>query len=279
MNQPNPGSPAANMPANTISPALFPAIQPSAALGYCRDCGREHDLGEGGARQHCLELIGLLKNHRNIDLFSTFPGQDPRLATDSLFGEARGKMFGVMECLARNGDQVLLRAFSGQFNGIWEVPGWAPPLFASQEMMEISYEVEKEIKRLGREMVLPDCSSARQRELQQQRRGLSQELMRQIHGLYRLSNFRGRDATLFSASIGQNGLPTGIGDCCAPKLFNLAARQNLMPLGITEFYWGRGNRSASRQHGHFYPSCREKCAPILGFMLCGLEELHAEYRQ
>lgn len=220
----------------------------------------------------------LLEDRRTIDLFSSSTDPDPRLATDSLFGEARGKMFGIMECLTRDGDRVQLRAFSGQFNGIWEVQGWAPPLFDNQDMTAISFETEKEIKRLGREMILPDCSVERQRELQQQRRGLSQELMRRIHDLYRLTNFHGREARLFSAYNGRNGMPTGTGDCCAPKLFNLAARQGLIPLGIAEFYWGRENRSGGRQHGRFYPSCREKCAPILGFMLCGLEELHAKHR-
>ena len=103
------------------------------------------------------------------------------------------------------------------------------------------------------------------------------DLMQQIHRLYRLKNFRGQEISLFSAYSGKNGIPTGTGDCCAPKLLNLAASRGLIPLGLAEFYWGRENRSKSRIHGHFYPSCREKCQPILGFMLCGLEKLHAEH--
>ncbi len=186
-------------------------------------------------------------------------------------------MFGVLECLNREGQQVLLRAFSGQFNGTWEVTGWAPPLFDGQAFETLSFEVEREIKRLGREMAQPDCSRENGAELRRQRRRLSQELMHEIHSLYRLSNFRGQETTLFSAYHGKNGIPTGTGDCCAPKLFNLAARQDLVPLGIAEFYWGRANRSGNRQHGRFYPSCKEKCEPILGFMLCGLEDLHAGY--
>ena len=221
----------------------------------------------------------LLEDRRTVDLFSASAEPDPKFSTDSLFGEARGKMFGILECIDQNGDQVLLRAFSGQFNGIWDVPGWAPPLFSSREMADISYQAEREIKRLGREMTSPDCSQESRREMQRQRRGLSQELMREIHGLYRLNNFRGLKETLFSVYCGENGIPTGTGDCCAPKLFNLAARRNLIPVGIAEFYWGKENRSESRHHGRFYPSCHEKCAPILGFMLCGLEELHAEYRR
>jgi hypothetical protein len=216
-----------------------------------------------------------LSFHKSLDLATSPSSPNPLLSTASLYGEARGKMFGVMECLAKDGSLVFLQAFSGQFNGLWEIDGWAPPLFDARRMAAISFEVEKEIKRVGAEMAEPNCIG--KRELQLYRRQLSQDLMRQIHGLYRLRNFRGEETSLFSAYCGENGIPTGTGDCCAPKLFNLAARRNLIPLGIAEFYWGKENKSGGRQEGTFYPSCAEKCGPILGFMLCGLEELHAEY--
>lgn len=288
MNLANPGRPASSMPSTTTSTAHFPAMAPPAdpaAFGHCRTCGRQHRLGEGGARRHCLELMGLLEERGTVDLFTTSTEPDPRFATAPLFDEARGKMFGVLECRSQDGEQVVLRAFSGQCNGIWEVPGWAPPLFDVREFDSLNCEVEKEIKRLGREMDHPLCGAENGRELRRQRRRLSQGLMREIHGLYRLRNFRGEETTLAAAfekkngrgNGGENGIPTGSGDCCAPKLLHLAARQNLIPLGIAEFYWGRENRSESRRHGCFYPSCHEKCAPILGFLLCGLEELHAQY--
>lgn len=69
------------------------------------------------------------------------------------------------------------------------------------------------------------------------------------------------------------GIPTGTGDCCAPKLLNYAARNRLKPIGISEFFFGRENKSETRKHGEFYPSCKIKCEPILGFMLCGLEDM------
>lgn len=95
--------------------------------------------------------------------------------------------------------------------------------------------------------------------------------MQDIHSLYRLHNFRGEQCSLFDLFGDTNGIPTGTGDCCAPKLLNLAARNGLQPLGLAEFYWGKTNKSASRQEGYFYPACQDKCGPILGFLLCGLE--------
>lgn len=98
---------------------------------------------------------------------------------------------------------------------------------------------------------------------------MSQELMQKLHAIYRLANFRGQTSTLFAAYINDGGIPTGTGDCCAPKLLHQAATMNLTPVSIAEFYWGKVNRSQSRHHGRFYPSCREKCWPILGHLLCG----------
>ena len=71
-------------------------------------------------------------------------------------------------------------------------------------------------------------------------------------------------------------MPTGTGECCAPKLLHHAATHGLTPLGLAEFYVGRTNRSGTRRHGEFYAPCAEKCAPILGFLLCGVEGEEAD---
>ncbi|MDD3814630.1 MAG: hypothetical protein PHZ02_08285 [Desulfocapsaceae bacterium] len=248
------------------------------AGGFCLDCGREHFFHEGSARSHCRELMQFMEEEERIDLLATRGQEDSQLTTATLFGEARGKMFGVMICRDANGQEQVLRAFSGQYNSIWEVEGWAPPLFNVETFTRIYAEIEPRIKHLGREIQHADRHSARWRDLTQQRRRISQEWMREIHSLYTLSNFRGQERPLTEAFAGSGGIPTGTGDCCAPKLFNQAVKENLQPLGLAEFYWGRENASQTRQHGRFYPSCASKCAPILGFMLCGLDEMqgHAE---
>ena len=87
-----------------------------------------------------LERLG------TIDLFSTKPKIIDALETAILFGPAKGKMFGVMECLAPDGTTVFLQAFSGQYNGIWLVDGWAPPLFAVDDFLSITLDKEKQIK-------------------------------------------------------------------------------------------------------------------------------------
>lgn len=225
----------------------------------------------GEAYRHCRELIHHFQKNETIDLHQG-PNSDPRLSTEYLFGQARGKMFGILECRRQDGHRTIVRAFSGQYNGLWQVPGWAPPLFDVDEFAATNDATEKKIKERSRRLQELEPHTPAWRQLRQERRAMSRNLMRDIHAIYRLTNFRGTTDTLFSAYSGRNGIPTGTGDCCAPKLLNFAAANHLTPLAMAEFYWGLDNRSGSRRHGHVYPSCREKCQPILGYLLCGLAE-------
>jgi hypothetical protein len=196
---------------------------------------------------------------------------DHELATDYLYGEARGKMFGVLVCRTREGSFTTLKAFSGQYNGQWELEGWVPPLFDVQDFKNLNNPVERQIKALGREAMKKISDKSCYDNILQQRKQLSQQLMKDIHALYILHNFKGEHCSLFDQFPQGRGIPTGTGDCCAPKLLNYAAIHKLQPLGLAEFYWGKTNKSSSRHEGQFYLACEDKCGPILGFLLCGLE--------
>ncbi|PID71491.1 MAG: hypothetical protein CSB34_07230 [Desulfobulbus propionicus] len=236
--------------------------------GYCRSCNATHTLSSEAAYPACYTLMERLKNHRRIDFVHPNAACNARCSTDYLFGDARGKMFGVMVGLDEEGDQQVCYAFSGQYNGLWQVPGWTDPIFPVASFAELTCDTEKIIKQLGR-AIKERAGLKEQQLLKRQRKALSRSLMGKIFALYTLVNFKGEQATLEQVFLG-NGIPTGTGDCCAPKLLNHAVRNNIIPLGIAEFYWGRENASGNKQHGQFYPPCTEKCEPILGFMLCGL---------
>ncbi len=240
--------------------------------GYCESCESTHTLAAGIARGHGRTLMQELQEKKRIDLALPAEHSEPRCATDYLFGEAMGQMFGAMVCEKEDGSHCLLKAFSCQYNGMWQVPGWVPPLFDVDAFYDLTHDVERRVKSLGREMESVGKESPQWARLKKERKQLSQELMKEIHALYRLTNFNGETRTLYDVFPKGKGIPTGVGDCCAPKLLNYAARNNLTPLGITEFYWGKENRSQTRQHGTFYPACKDKCEPILGFMLCGLDK-------
>ena len=236
--------------------------------GYCRACDTTHRLPPGKAIQEARFLQRRLGEQQSIDLWSNDQNKDPELSTDLLFGPPRGKMFGVLEYRTDDGQHSFLYSFSGQYNGRWMVPGWAPPLFDITRFNSMNDPVEQHIKALGRQIEQQTDRTTR-RELSDARKDLSRQLMKRIHGLYRLHNFRGQNATLNEAVGTSSPLPTGIGDCCAPKLLNQAAELGLFPLSIAEFYFGCSTPSATRHHGEFYEPCLDKCSPILGFLLCG----------
>jgi tRNA pseudouridine32 synthase / 23S rRNA pseudouridine746 synthase len=104
------------------------------------------------------------------------------------------------------------------------------------------------------------------RELNRQRKARSQSLQTQMYENYRLINFLGTSATL--QQLLPTGMPTGTGDCCAPKLLHHAATHHLKPIALAEFWWGRA--SAAKEPGKFYGACADRCQPLMGFLLSGL---------
>ena len=245
--------------------------------GYCRRCRTRHVLSQGNARLKAIRLIELLEQKKSVALAAGSSPDDPLLSTAPLFEDARGKMFGVLEGLRADGTISWLYAFSGQYRCCWQVPGWVPPLFNIDRFRALNDPVERQIKELGRQIAAAVPDSGPRRLLLQQRRDLARGLMKDIHALYRLTNFCGDRRALDTVLASDAGIPTGTGDCCAPKLLNQAALEGMAPLSLAEFYFGRENRSQTRQHGHFYAPCSSKCAPLLGFMLCGAAEKRHHY--
>ena len=80
------------------------------------------------------------------------------------------------------------------------------------------------------------------RELKQQRKIRSRQLQTQMHDAYKLMNFLGTSSSL--RELMPAGIPTGTGDCCAPKLLHYAASQRLKPMAMAEFWWGDGSGGA-----------------------------------
>lgn len=106
--------------------------------------------------------------------------------------------------------------------------------------------------------------------LERLRRVVSQETMRQIWNSYQLTNFAGETTTLRALFPGGDP-PSGAGDCAAPKLLHAARALQLRPLALAEFWWGAPPPGGGRVEGTFFPACREKCGPVLPFLLRGVE--------
>ncbi len=237
--------------------------------GYCRKCTTHHTLAAGKTEDAAQKLVTQLRQHDTINIFSPEPQKEPALSFTSLFGKSCGKMFGILEVVDISGKRDFLYAFSGQYNGRWLVPGWVPPPFSTEEFYKIYTPQEQQIKALSKEMETLEKKSRQWQLLRQKRKQLSRRLNADVQALCQLHNFCGEQATLPQIFAGQ-GIPTGTGECCTPKLLDYAARKGLTPIGICEFFIGGDTRSGSCRHGRFYPPCPSKCQPLIGFMLCGL---------
>ncbi|PIE57296.1 MAG: hypothetical protein CSA33_08970 [Desulfobulbus propionicus] len=242
------------------------------AQGFCTSCARYHSLGRGNVLPYAWKLMEKLTQSQSIMLRQDCGVDAKRLATDYLFGTARGKMFGVL--LGRNlrGEECVCYAFSGQYQGLWRVSGWVDPIVDSDAFTQLTRARESKILEYTRRLAFVCPAEKQYQALRRTRKRLSQSLMTDIHALYVLRNFRGETRSL--ADVFDHGAapPAGTGDCCAPKLLNHAVLHRIQPEGLVEFYWGRANASATRLHGRFYPPCRKKCRSILGFLLCGLSK-------
>ncbi|WP_293248228.1 MULTISPECIES: RluA family pseudouridine synthase [unclassified Microcoleus] len=117
--------------------------------------------------------------------------------------------------------------------------------------------------------VLIAAADGRMRELKQRRKELSRELQTQMHAAYTLVNFLGKSRSI-QQLMPANSIPTGTGDCCAPKLLHCAAVHNLKPLAMAEFWWGPP--SGDKVRGEFYGACSDRCQPLMGFLLSGLPQ-------
>lgn len=266
--------------------------------GYCTTCDEVHYLTEGNSRKYALELMAKLEKNKRIDFHS--PDPDPIFSTDSLWEKRGGQMFGVLECVDADGKPIVLRAFSGQFNTRWQAEGWVPPTFDLEEYYQILPKVKSAVQqmtddidcckhkadqcKLKLEEAMRSSGRAKQKDCRKQmreafkafdlskkkRRTYSQSMMFVFQDLYQLQNFKGDKQSILKVFYDDRGIPIGSGDCCAPKLLHAAAHKGLTPLGLTEFYFGKENKSSTKYHKEFYSCCKNKCQPILGYMLCGL---------
>jgi len=190
-------------------------------------------------------------------------------------GKEIGKMFGVLAVQQETGELGFIAAFSGKLAGGNHHSYFVPPVydsleedgFLNQGMIRLS-RMSQEIK----EIQANQDKNLRLLELKKERRETSIALQRQLFDSYHFINSTGEVKTpwdLFENSTDKMP-PSGVGECAAPKLFQYAFQNNFKPLAIAEFWWGKPTKSENQKHRQFYPACREKCGPLLKYMLDGI---------
>lgn len=188
--------------------------------------------------------------------------------------KVKGKMFGVLVCQNEEDQLGYLAAYSGKLQNEEAPEVFVPSVFdvkahdqfLNKGMIALG-EYSKEIKLL----TAKDYHANKEEinALKEKRKEHSVQLQRKLFEHYAFSNQAGEKRTLLAIfSEYANRMPaSGAGECAAPKLLQYAFEKNLKPLAIAEFWWGRPGFKSEKEHGKFYPSCEDKCRPILSFML------------
>lgn len=181
------------------------------------------------------------------------------IKTERLFRE-KGMMFGILVCLDNNNNQIILKAFSSQLYSKYLVEGFVPPALDVDKFNKIVEKYDAQIKELTTQIDLNNNNRA----LIEKRKALSNKALNEVQGLY---TFHACDNTIIKLSDikKQQFVPTGTGECCAPKLLNYAYKNSLLPISLAEGFYGKNTES--KKHLNYYPPCQEKCMVILPHMM------------
>ena len=207
-----------------------------------------------------------------------------------------GKMFGVLVVQDNEGCVGYLAAFSGNLAGSNHHPFFVPPVYDLLDPDGYFKQEEARISALNH--TIQQChpvasppwqggtgdvdsewlktsagNNTHYESLKEERKNRSIALQQWIFRQFRLLNARGevKDIEQIFAETARRNPPAGTGECAAPKLLQYAYLHGLHPLAMAEWWWGDSPKGEIRRHGHYYPSCRHKCEPILRHMLQGLD--------
>ena len=197
---------------------------------------------------------------------------------------------------------VFLAAFSGLLDGKNDIPYFVPPIYDLLEPSGHFQQEQNEITAINHRILqlehdgcvnhYPEAYNLDERQiivsLRRERKLRSIALQDWLFDQYVCLNAKGEEKTItdifldyyrqtmlhverFEDNAKKHHIPSGTGECCAPKLLQYAYRHGFQPLYIAEWWMGASPKDEVRHEGQFYPACSKKCGPLLHFMLQGLD--------
>lgn len=194
--------------------------------------------------------------------------------SDKKPGVIKGKMFGIL--IVKNAENKLgyLSGFSGKMADGDHHERFVPSVFdISTENYFINTGM-RQLTQIGNQISFLESTSgvtqnAEIESLKEERKIKSADLQKKLFDNYHFLNWKKESKNLWLIFENQKNKvpPSAAGECAAPKLFQYAFKNNMVPIAIAEFWWGPSSATNNRKHGEFYPACEERCRPILNYML------------
>ena len=181
--------------------------------------------------------------------------------------QAGGKMMAALVGCNHQGQQVVLRALSGDLLGVDDVDDCVPSIIRRADTAALEAQTLALIGAATARLAAGGIGADEVARLKQSRKQASRTLMAAMNDAVTLVNRAGRAAPLREVFVGA-GIPSGTADCALPKLLQHANRQGLTVLGVAEAWWGPGLAIGDRRHGLLAQPCARRCVPILGYLVC-----------
>tara|TARA_R110001583_G_scaffold99969_1_gene245582 strand:+ start:17588 stop:18391 length:804 start_codon:yes stop_codon:yes gene_type:complete len=180
----------------------------------------------------------------------------------------KGKMFGILVVQKEDNTYSYLGTVSGKLQGNTICDRFVPSVFDDSTDDYFINRGMKELTEIGSQIKKTDKPSEISL-LTEKRKQKSFALQQQLFENYQFLNASGLEQNVLQIfeSSSHGNPPAAAGECAAPKLLQYAFENRLKPVALAEFWWGNSIKNKEREHKVFYPACKNKCRPILEYML------------
>lgn len=180
----------------------------------------------------------------------------------------KGKMFGILVVQKKDNTYSFIGTNSGKLPHTIKCNRFIPSVFDDSVDDFFINKGMAELTSMGIEITQAK-NTTEINILKERRKKKSSDLQQQLFENYVFLNVLGEKKNviqIFNESSHGNP-PSASGECSAPKLLHYAFKHSLKPIALAEFWWGNSLKNKERKHMNFYPSCKNKCRPILELSL------------
>lgn len=184
------------------------------------------------------------------------------------FKTQKGKMFGVLVVQLEDDTYCYLGTYSGKMPDNQICDNFIPSIFDTSIGDYFINRGMSELTKLGGQIKKSSIPSEINL-LKEKRKQKSIALQKRLFKNYHFLNLSGKMKNLLDIfEHSSNGYPpSAAGECAAPKLLQYAIKHQLKPIALTEFWWGSSIKNKDMKHREYYPACKDRCRPILEYML------------